>query len=195
MLPKSSHVAYLHKLSSVPLSMWWSSQSSEKWHVAVCRCLSKTWFVVIYCNILNGNQLVQFWDVLKLRALLNIDLIFFAEKNRPWRSNLLLCSFIFVKQSSWNNFYPPSPKWSSVMWQPFILLVKYIFQFFYVFKFYFQHWLFFYLSFNIEHTIIYHFLLFGNLFQIKTRPVLTGFKIAVRHKLLTHYKKAKVLYD
>ncbi len=30
---------------------------------------------------------------------------------------------------------------------------------------------------------------------IKTRPVWTGFKIAVRHKLLTHYKKAKVLYD
>ena len=27
----------------------------------------------------------------------------------------------------------------------------------------------------------------------KTRPVWTGFKIAVRHKLLTHYKKAKVL--
>jgi hypothetical protein len=29
----------------------------------------------------------------------------------------------------------------------------------------------------------------------KTRPIWTGFKIAVRHKLLTHYKKAKVLYD
>jgi hypothetical protein len=29
----------------------------------------------------------------------------------------------------------------------------------------------------------------------ETRPVWTGFKIAVRHKLLTHYKKAKVLYD
>jgi hypothetical protein len=29
----------------------------------------------------------------------------------------------------------------------------------------------------------------------RTRPVWTGFKIAVRHKLLTHYKKAKVLYD
>jgi hypothetical protein len=31
--------------------------------------------------------------------------------------------------------------------------------------------------------------------EVKTRPVWTGFKIAVRHKLLTHYKKAKVLYD
>jgi hypothetical protein len=30
----------------------------------------------------------------------------------------------------------------------------------------------------------------------ETRPVWTGFKIAVRHKLLlTHYKKANVLYD
>ena len=28
-----------------------------------------------------------------------------------------------------------------------------------------------------------------------TRPVWTGFKIAVKHKLLTHYKKAKVLYN
>ena len=32
-------------------------------------------------------------------------------------------------------------------------------------------------------------------FIMITRPVWTGFKIAVRHKLLTHYKKAKVLYD
>jgi hypothetical protein len=30
---------------------------------------------------------------------------------------------------------------------------------------------------------------------LKTRPVWTGFKIAVGHKLLTHNKKAKVLYD
>jgi hypothetical protein len=29
----------------------------------------------------------------------------------------------------------------------------------------------------------------------ETRPVWTGFKIAVRNKLLMHYKKAKVLYD
>jgi hypothetical protein len=29
----------------------------------------------------------------------------------------------------------------------------------------------------------------------QTRPVWTGLKIAVRHKLLTHYKKAKELYD
>jgi hypothetical protein len=30
---------------------------------------------------------------------------------------------------------------------------------------------------------------------LKTRPVWTGFKIAVRQKLLTHYKKGKVLFD
>ena len=29
----------------------------------------------------------------------------------------------------------------------------------------------------------------------KTRPVWTGFKIAVRLKLLTHYKKIKVSYE
>ena len=29
----------------------------------------------------------------------------------------------------------------------------------------------------------------------ETRPVWTGFKIAVRLKLLTHYKKAKVSYE
>jgi hypothetical protein len=36
---------------------------------------------------------------------------------------------------------------------------------------------------------------FSMTFLEKARPVWTGFKIAVRHKLLTHYKKAKVLYD
>jgi hypothetical protein len=43
-----------------------------------------------------------------------------------------------------------------------------------------------------NHTQLYHF--YDKNYN-KTRPVWTGFKIAVRHKLLTHYKKAKVLYD
>ncbi len=34
------YFAYLHKLSSISTSMWWS-RSSEEWHIFVCPCPSK----------------------------------------------------------------------------------------------------------------------------------------------------------
>jgi hypothetical protein len=44
-LEPSCHAAYLHKLSLVSLSIWWSSQSIEERHIAFCPCPSKMYAV------------------------------------------------------------------------------------------------------------------------------------------------------
>jgi hypothetical protein len=65
------HAAYLHKLASVSSSMWWSSWSSEEWHIAIVHnvcCIVNIWFVVIYATC----QMVTNWHSLDTCQLLNI---------------------------------------------------------------------------------------------------------------------------
>jgi hypothetical protein len=71
MYSNSCCAAYLHEWTFCFNVYVMKQQSSEEWHIAACPCSSEmsgvcnvnTYFVVIYCHTLNGNQLFQFRDL------------------------------------------------------------------------------------------------------------------------------------
>jgi hypothetical protein len=69
MFSNSCFVAYLHQLSPITLSMWWSSPSSEELHIADCPCPLKMCVVciVIFGYLLPGTEQEINWSSLETR--------------------------------------------------------------------------------------------------------------------------------